>query len=124
MHGNLSTAGSNARKSNDRDVKECPLDDRFGVDAEYQWFSSICRRMWNHKPGLALHLETDCGERNGHRYSSGEVAVPSYVVRMLLRSKNGSQWLNAIMDGCDQEWWREHKRAERITLQVDRIDLS
>jgi hypothetical protein len=31
--------------------------------------------------------------------------VPSYVLRKLLRGQDGAQWLEAIMDGCGDNWW-------------------
>lgn len=121
MHGTLPAAAAVAIKAADTSVSETFVDDRFVIDAGAQWFSRIAQGMWDHKPGLALHLETDCGERNGHRYASGDVAVPSFVVRQLLRGLHGHQWLNAIMDGSGAEWWAELQRHADIGRRVEQI---
>lgn len=124
MHAPLSKAAMAAINRADTSVSERSADDRFVIDAAPQWFSLAARQLLAPKPGLVLHLQTDCGERNGHRYASGEVAVPSLIVRHLMRSANGRSWLGAIMDGSDAPWWLDLQRTERIAAQVDRIDLS
>lgn len=107
----------------DRNVSERDVDDRFVIDVGPQWFPNAARLLLAPKPGLVLHLQTDCGERNGHRYASGEVVVPSPIVRHLIRSANGRPWLGALMDGSDALWWKDFQRAERIAAQIDSLDL-
>jgi hypothetical protein len=124
MHGTLPATGIRATSAADTSVSDQSSNDTSVIVPLSQWFSRICGALFPHKPGLALHLETDCGERNGHRYASGEVAVPSLILRILLRGRGGRTWLGAIMEGSDAEWWRDLQRAERIAAQVDRLDLG
>jgi hypothetical protein len=76
------------------------------------------------KPGTALHYITGFDERSCQRYAAGTVKPPAYFLRTLLRTDQGKQWLAAVMDGCDQQWWRDHQRAERIVASEDNIDRS
>lgn len=119
MHGTLRGRIVGATNAADRNVGEPtnlsdePLD---------EWFPAAAQTLCAPKPGFILDLVTGCGERNGDRYASGAVKPNGNLVRRLLRSPHGRQWLNAIMDGCEEEWWREHQRAERIAEQFDRIE--
>jgi hypothetical protein len=113
MHEPLSRSEIAAINATDRNVGADTVADRIVFDAGPQWFPNAARMLLQPKPGLFLHLATDCGERNGHRYTSGEIPVPSYVVRMLLRAKHGRTWLGALMDGCGEDWWHDLQRAER-----------
>jgi hypothetical protein len=76
------------------------------------------------KPGLELHLITGLDERSCHRYAAGSVKPPAHFLRALLRSEQGRQFLECLMDGAEPEWWRELKRAERISVQIDLINLA
>lgn len=69
------------------------------------------------KPGLELHLLTDVDESLCYRYAGNKVKVTEYVVTTLLRSSQGWQWLAALMDGSDAEWWRELKAVRDLTAQ-------
>ena len=117
MHGNLSVSGDDASKSDDRNVCEPGTYDTSVCD-DGEWFPRAARILLAPKPGLVLHLLTDCGERNGDRYASGDVKVPSYIVRQLLRGEHGEAWLNAIMEGARPPWWIEHQRALDIGRKV------
>ncbi len=76
------------------------------------------------KPGLELHLITGLDERSCHRYAAGSVKPPAYFLRALLRSDQGKQFLESLMAGAEPEWWRELKRAERIAVQIDLINMA
>ncbi len=118
MHEPLSKADIAAINAADRFVSDGATDDRFVIDVGAQWFPNAARQLLAPKPGLVLHLQTDCGERNGHRYASGEVVVPSLIVRHLIRSTNGRPWLGAIMDGSDAPWWLELQHEADIGRRV------
>jgi hypothetical protein len=85
------------------------------------WFVTAARSLLAPKPGFILDLETGCGERNGDRYASGAVKLPSAILRRLLRSNHGRQWLNAVMDGSEVGWWIEYQHAERISAAIQQV---
>lgn len=81
---------------------------------DHRWFSDPAHVLLGSDPGLALHTLTGMPERTCYRYTSGERGIPGFALRQLLRGPQGAQWLAAIMDGADAEWWREHERARRV----------
>jgi hypothetical protein len=122
MHQPLSKAQIAAINATDRNVGEelaaTPASPRAtssvnSVYDESNWFSVAARVLLAPKPGLVLHLLTDCGERNGDRYASGDVKVPSFVVRQLLRTEHGETWLKVLMEGADAPWWRQRLELQR-----------
>lgn len=121
MHGTLSAAEIAATNAADRFADKSDIS---VIEDDEHWFTAAAQTLLAPKPGLTLHLQTDCGERNGHRYTSGEVKIPGYLLRKLLRSEQGAQWLAVVMDGARPQWWLDHKRAERITAQIDNLDLE
>lgn len=123
MHQPLSKDQIAAINGADRNVSDCAVNDRIVFDAGPQWFPNAARILLAPKPGLVLHLQTDCGERNGHRYAGGEVVVPSGVVRQLMRRDDGRPWFTALMEGSEAAWWLALQRAERIAAQIDSLDL-
>jgi hypothetical protein len=110
MHGTLPARAGSARKPSDTNVSS-PTN--LSDDPIDNWFPLAAQQLLAPKPGLVLHLLTDCGERNGDRYVSGAVKVPSFLVRQLLRSEQGEAWLRVLMDGCDAPWWRQRQEIER-----------
>lgn len=88
-----------------------------GVRNEDGWFGVAAQILLAPNPGKILDLEADCGSRNGYRYAEEGTPVPSYVVRRLLRGPHGWQWLSALMDGCDQSWWRELQAARDLLIK-------
>jgi hypothetical protein len=110
MHGTIAGTGNAAITATDR-IVENP--DKSVCDDESLWFSRAAQVLLQPKPGLVLHLLTDCGERNGDRYASGDVKVPSFIVRQLLRTEHGEAWLNVLMDGCGAPWWQQRREIER-----------
>lgn len=82
------------------------------------WFSNPAQVLLGSDPGLALNVLTSVPDRSCYRYASGERAVTGYIVYRLLRSKQGRQWLNAIMDGCTEEWWLTHQDELRLGAAV------
>jgi hypothetical protein len=118
MHGVLPSTERGAISCSDKSVGDESSSD-ISVGEECEWFVRAARDLLAPKPGLVLHLETDCGERNGERYAGGRVKVPAHIIRQLLRGPHGAQWLAAIMDGCCAEWWIAHQRALRIAAAVD-----
>lgn len=128
MHGNIQRGRRAAIASSDNSVGENLNDGKprgaasfsdNSVSDDSEWFPRAAKVLLAPKPGLVLDLLTDCGERNGDRYASGAVKLPSGVMRHLLRGKHGRQWLNAIMDGSDAEWWVDYQRAERVLFAVE-----
>jgi hypothetical protein len=98
--------------------------DDISVVDDGSWFETATCVLYPIKPGTALHYITGVDERSCQRYAAGTVKPPAYFLRTLLRTDQGKQWLAAVMDGCDQQWWRDHQRAERIVLAEDQIDRS
>jgi hypothetical protein len=126
MHGTLQARISGASEVADQMV----ISDSESTDAaaitdhlDKDWFVQIVESLAPKDSGYALHLVTGFEQRSCYRYASGERKPPAYFLRALLRSDQGKQWLAAIMDGSEAEWWCEHQRAERIVAQVDRLDL-
>lgn len=100
------------------------VDGKSAVD-DADWFSVATLKMHPHKPGTVLHLVTGLGdERLCQRYAADHVRPPAYFLRRLLRGRHGRQWLNATMDGCTEQWWLDHQRADRIVAQIDALDLK
>lgn len=118
MSMTIAGTSNGARQSKDTNVgpptelSDEPLD---------EWFVIAGQSLLAPKPGFILDLETGCGERNGDRYASGTVKVPTLVVRRLVHSKHGEPWLNAFMDSCTAPWWIEFKHAADIGRQVLKI---
>lgn len=82
------------------------------------WFSEPAQSLLGSDPGLALNVLTGVPDRSCYRYASGERAVTGYIVYRLLRSKHGRQWLNAFMDGCEEEWWLALQDEIRVGAAV------
>lgn len=85
------------------------------------WFSVPARVLLGSDPGLALHVLTGVSESSGYRYANGSRAVPGYIIRQLLRSPHGWQWLAAIMDGCKEPWWVETKYGRRAVAALKEV---
>lgn len=120
MHGSISTAGNAAIKAPVR--SDSGKNSTFQTDSDdNEWFVAPARDLLGSDPGLALHVLTGISESSGYRYANGSRAVPGNLVRWLLRSDHGRQWLNAIMDGSTVEWWRDYRRAERISFALKDI---
>lgn len=84
-------------------------DGKSAVD-DSEWFSQAAQRLLPSKPGTILHLTTGLGdERLCQRYAAGHVKPPAYFLRALLRSPHGRQWLAAVMEGSEADWWRDYK---------------
>lgn len=107
----------------DNSVGRPSVDDKSVRDDE-SWFGETARSLLAPKPGLALHLLTAVDERSCHRYAAGDTTPREYLLRQLLRSKQGRSWLNAVMADSDAPWWCEMQRAERICAQVDKLNLD
>lgn len=92
---------------------------------ECGWFSELARGLLGKDAGLALHVTTGYPLDSCRKYAarSNARATPGNLIRDLLRSDQGRQWLNGIMAGCDAEWWLAQQRAERIVEQIDKLDL-
>jgi hypothetical protein len=91
-------------------------------DPESDWFPTICRELLPKDAGFALHVLTGIEERSCYRYASGASKPSAHLIRTLLRSDQGSTWLNAIMDGTDAPWFRDLQRAERIAAAIKSIE--
>jgi hypothetical protein len=96
-HGGISAAG-------------LPSDGKSAAD-DGDWFAKAAQALLPHKAGTALHYATGFDERACQRYAAGSIKPPAYFLRALLRSDGGWQWLAALMDGADPQWWRDIQRA-------------
>lgn len=121
MHGSIPTASLAAIKAPVRSDSEKTIAVQMDSD-DNEWFVVPARDLLGSDPGLALHVLTGISESSGYRYANGSRAVPGNLVRWLLRSDHGRQWLNAIMDGSTVEWWRDYQRAERISFALKTIE--
>lgn len=110
MLNTISRAGVGAIKVPDQTDSHKPDTVQMDSDDE-QWFAAVVRRLLPKDAGFALHLETGFDERSCYRYASGERAIPSYMLRELLRGPNGWQWLCGTLDGCTAPWWIELQTA-------------
>ena len=116
------TALAPSRNASVRLGSEKSVTAQTGSEADNAWFSGPARAMLGSDPGLGLHILTGIPERTAYRYASGERAPPAYLIRELLRGPHGEQWLSAIMDGSNVQWWRDMQRAERIAAAIDSIE--
>lgn len=83
------------------------------------WFKRTARDLLGSDPGLALHVLTGISASSGYRYANGHREVPGNIVRLLLRGPQGRQWHAALMEGCDEPWWIEFQRHERMGAAAD-----
>jgi hypothetical protein len=81
-------------------------------DADERWFAFAAKSLLDKDAGFALHIITGFPERTCYYYASGERKTTGHFVRSLLRSDQGWQWLNVIMDGATAAWWLEAKSAK------------
>lgn len=128
MHGNLSpqiagaiehpvSCGSDAIGS-DPDPSE--------TDDESDWFAKIAwLLLGTNDCGFALNVACGSPESSCYKYVTKNKTArrqpPAYLIRTLLRSEQGWQWLCGIMDGAEPDWWRDTKRARLIKEAIDRI---
>ena|SRR5882672_8039155 len=88
------------------------------------WFADMAQDLLAPKAGTALHYITGFDERSCQRYAAGTVKPPAYFLRALLRSPQGAQVLEFLMQDSDAPWWRGLVRARRIAAAEDQIDRS
>lgn len=92
-------------------------DGKSAVD-DADWFYRSAQSIYPHKPGTILHVITGLGdERLCQRYASGEVRPPAYFLRALLRGEHGRQWLEAVMQGSNAEWWPQMLAALKLASE-------
>lgn len=84
------------------------------------WFFQITSRLLgtDNDAGYQLSLLTGFLDRSCYRYTTKDRAArrqpPGYLLRTLLRRPDGWVWLEAVMDGCEEDWWRELREAKKI----------
>lgn len=100
-----------------------PITDQTDSDGN-GWFVAMASALLGKDAGYHLHLITGFEERTCYRYAAGDRKPPGYFICALLRSEQGAQFLAAIMDGSNAEWWRELERAKRIAAQVEQLSLE
>jgi hypothetical protein len=63
--------------------------------------------------GLALALATGAPEGSCYKYVARKEPrqPPAGLIRTILRTEQGWQWLCGVMEGAEPEWWRDTKRA-------------
>ena len=122
MHGNLPAADSAAISAPVKSDADENADGKSDGE-ECGWFADAARGLLPHKAGTALHFATGFDERLCQKYAAGKVKPSAYFLRALLRSDGGWQWLSALMDGSDAQWWRDLQRARRVIAQLDTIDM-
>lgn len=100
-------------------------DDGKSAVEDENWFADAARSLLPAKAGTALHYTTGVDERLCQRYAAGHTRPPGYFIRSLLRSEGGWQWLAALMDGAEPQWWADIQRArldsELLRKLVDEI---
>jgi hypothetical protein len=109
-------------KESDTAHNDDHLDAQSG-DAIDPWFRDAARQLLgtNCDAGLVLQTLTGVPARTAHRYAKGQRPPTAHIVRELIRSEGGWQWLAALMDGAQPQWWRDMDRARRIAAQFDSI---
>lgn len=117
MHGTMPDIGRG------RHVRSASVTDQTDSDDGNDWFVSLIRSLLPKDAGFALHIITGFEERTCYRYANGDRKPPGYLLRQLLRSEHGAQFLAALMDGSDAQWWRDLERERRVgaaALAADR----
>lgn len=98
--------------------------------AEPLWFALLCRELWgtNAPKDLEFALRRNGIERSDRTcraWAAGDSPPPVNILLALQRDEEcGGRVLDYVMRGCDASHWREHERALRIAVQVDKLDLS
>src|SRR4051812_46783736 len=121
MHGNLPVAleiasgavvGSGTELVSDATAKD-----------EDDWFGQIGRQILGKDAGLHLHHLTGLPEGSCYKYVTRQPhnrrQPPGFLLRQILRSTMGRQFLAGLMDGADCGWWNDLQRAERIASALD-----
>jgi hypothetical protein len=93
-------------------------------DNDEDWFYKIAiANLGSHDTGLALHVVSRSPEGSCYKYVARNPEArrqpPSGLIRTLLRTPQGWQWLCGLMDGSDAEWWQEIVRAKRKSDAYD-----
>lgn len=104
---------SRAISGGGNDAAEKTDDGKSAVENE-DWFCEMARALLPTKPGTQLHYITGYDERLCQRYAAGHVKPSAFFLRKLLRSEQGAPFLNALMDGCDAQWWLDAQRERRV----------
>lgn len=86
-----------------------------------RWFSEAAQDVYGKDAGLGLHHATGVPERSCYRYASGERALPSEVLRLLVHSDQGEPFFRAFMHGCTAPWWLEFQHHAAVGAKVVEI---
>lgn len=90
------------------------------------WFGELARPLLGKEPGVALHyiVGDDFPISTCAKYVAKTEASrrqpPGWLIRELVRSKQGEPFFRAIMDGCTAEWWLDFQRHERMGRAAER----
>jgi hypothetical protein len=79
-------------------------------------FSQACRQILGKDVdvGLVLHYLTECNERTGYRYASGDRVPRIDFMLNLFNSTCGEAFFRCFTAHIHADWWEEWKRrAER-----------
>lgn len=99
--------------------------DTVASDSE-DWFGEIARSLLGKDAGFGLHLATGAPEGSCYKYVTtnehNRRHPPANILRLVLRTDGGWQWLSGVMDGSDAPWWLELKRARRIAEAIAAIE--
>lgn len=82
-----------------------------------KWFARAVRELLPSDAGFILHKLTEVPASTCYRYANGQTQPTLYLYRKLLFHPHGFTWLSALMDGCDQSWWRELQAARDLLIK-------
>jgi hypothetical protein len=98
--------------------------------AEPLWFAVMCRELWGANAPKELEyvlrrIGHPRSDRTCRAWAAGDSPPPVNILLMLQRDAEcGKHVLAYVMRDCDAPWWLQHQRAERISAQVDSLDLT
>lgn len=93
--------------------------------AEPLWFALLCRELWGANAPKELEFKSGRSDRTCRAWTAGDSPPPVNILLLLQRDPDiGRRVLDYVMRDCNAPWWQSFKRAERITAQVEALDLS
>lgn len=106
-----------------------PFIENEGAFSALHALMAVCRRIWPDKTAANIAARTGVSERCAAFWLAGKYQMPLAAAHRLIRSEHGFLFLEALMAGSKQTWWRAtvvaHRAgAVRRTVKRARNELS
>lgn len=96
--------------------------------AANEWFYEAARDLLGKDSGYVLHILTGYPESSCYAYVAKNPQhrrrPREHFLRKLFATPQGRAFHAAFMAASGAPWWRDYERAQRITAQIDNLDLE